>query len=120
MAVRKDLGSVIVQKRGLIRLGDARTVLGVGDGDTLHMWIEDGRIILEPVDLIPRAERYLQASEWSQGLHDALEDIRAGRVKTHESVEALIGDLHRDDADSLHPCLSPCLSHVGPEPAELG
>lgn len=99
MAASRDLGSVIVQKRGLIRLGDARKILGVGEGDTLHMWIQDGRIVLEPVDLIPRAERYLQASEWSQGLRDALEDLGAGRVKTHESVEALIADLHRDDVD---------------------
>ncbi len=99
MAAVEDLGPVTVQKRGLIRLGAAKSALGVDDGDTLHMWIEDGRIVLEPVDLVPRRERYLQSSEWRQALRDALDDLRARRVSSFGSIKDAIEALHQNDAD---------------------
>lgn len=102
MAEREDLGAVTVQKRGLVRLGEARRLLGIEEGDTLHMWVEDGRIILEPVDLVPRSERYLQSAEWAAALRQALDDLRAGRVRRFESADDLIADLHRGHEDQPH------------------
>lgn len=87
---------MVVQKRGLVRLGEARRVLDIKDGDTLQMVIENDRIVLIPVDLVPKSEGYLRNSEWVQGLRAALEDARAGRMKTFESADDLIRDLRGD------------------------
>lgn len=96
--VVRDLGPVVVQQRGLVRLGEARRILGVKDGDTLHMLIENGRIVLVPVDLVPKSERYLQSSAWAEGLRAAVDDVRAGRVKTFDHVDDLMKDLRSDEA----------------------
>ena len=99
MSEPRDLGPVVVQKRGLIRLGTARHLLDIDEGDTLHMWLEDGRIVLEPVDLVPRTERYLATPEWREGLIQALEDLKEGRVQRFNSAKALTEDLSQGDAD---------------------
>lgn len=98
MAVVRDLGPVIIQKRGLVRLGDARKLLGLAEGDTLRMWVDEaGRLVLEPVDLIPRRERYLQTGEWPALLKESLDDLQSGRVERFDSADSIIRELHRAD-----------------------
>jgi len=99
LATERDLGPVVVQRRGLVRLGEARKLLGIADGDILRMWVEDGRIVMEPADLVPRTERYLRQDEWAAMLQASLDDMRAGRMRSHDTVDGLLADLHAPDAN---------------------
>jgi hypothetical protein len=43
----------------------------------------------------PQSWAYFWTRKWQEGEREADEDIKAGRVKTFDSVEELISDLER-------------------------
>jgi len=91
------LGPVQIQKRGLISLTKAKKTLKLKDGDVLEMAIENGRIVLTPVDLVPRDERYLRSEAWTKGIYSALEDLDKGRYQTFDDTKKLLEELQRED-----------------------
>ena len=48
-----------------------------------------------PKKLVDKSQAYFWTKKWQEGEREADEDIKAGRVKTFESVEELISDLER-------------------------
>ena len=46
-----------------------------------------------PKRLVDRSQAYFWTRKWQEGEREADEDIKAGRVKTFDSVEELISDL---------------------------
>jgi len=48
-----------------------------------------------PKKLIDKNQAYFWTKQWQKGEKEAAEDIKAGRVKTFDSVDELIKDLDR-------------------------
>ena len=48
-----------------------------------------------PKKLVDKSQAYFWTRRWQESEREADEDIKAGRVKTFDSVEELISDLER-------------------------
>jgi hypothetical protein len=48
-----------------------------------------------PKKLVDKSQAYFWTRKWQEGERVADEDIKAGRVKTFDSVEELISDLEK-------------------------
>ena len=88
------VGNIIVQKRGVVSLGLLKEHnIPLNDGDIFQVQIEDGRVILIPMKLIPADQTWFWSGEWQKGEKEAEEDIVAERVKSFENAEDLLKDL---------------------------
>jgi len=86
---------VMVQKRGVISLGVLRKHIPLNDGDVFQVELEDGKIILVPMKLIPSDQAWFWSEEWQKGEKEAEADIVSGRVKSFADVEELLEELDR-------------------------
>ncbi len=83
-----------VTRHGQITLpASVRKELGVEEGDLLEIEIIDEKAVLIPKKLVDKSQAYFWTKEWQEAEKEASEDIKAGRVKTFDSVEELIKDL---------------------------
>jgi hypothetical protein len=48
---------------------------------------------MEDDDLVDKSQAYFWTEEWQKGEAEAEADIRAGRIKTFDSVEELLEEL---------------------------
>ena len=55
----------------------------------------DDRAVVTPKKLVDKSQAYFWTEEWQKGEVEAEADIKAGRVKTFDSVEELLEDLDR-------------------------
>jgi AbrB family looped-hinge helix DNA binding protein len=62
-------------------------------GDKLEIHEEDGRLIIEPVSVIPRSQAWFYSEQWQKEELAVEEEIRAGNLKVAESEEELWEDL---------------------------
>jgi AbrB family looped-hinge helix DNA binding protein len=85
-----------VTRHGQITLpSSVRERLGIEEGDLVEIEVEDERAVLVPKKLVDKSQAYFWTRKWQEGEREADEDIKAGRVKTFDSVEELISDLER-------------------------
>ena len=49
-----------------------------------------------PKKLVDKSQAYFWTRRWQEGEREADEDIKAGRVKTFDSVDELIKDLEQE------------------------
>ena len=49
-----------------------------------------------PKKLVDKSQAYFWTRKWQKGEKEAAEDIKAGRVKTFDSVDELIKDLDKE------------------------
>jgi AbrB family looped-hinge helix DNA binding protein len=85
-----------VTRHGQITLpASVRKELGIEEGDLVEIEVVDERAVLMPKKLVDKSQAYFWTKKWQEGEREADEDIKAGRVKTFESVEELISDLER-------------------------
>ncbi len=83
-----------VTRHGQITLpASVRKRLQIEEGDLVEIKVMDEKAILEPKRLVNKSQAYFWTKEWQEAEKEASEDIRAGRVKTFDSVEDLIKDL---------------------------
>ncbi len=73
-----------------------RQALGIEEGDYLQVTVDGNKIVLVPQALVTKLPPVSLSQKGEQMLEEALEDVREGRVKEHDSVEALIEELHDD------------------------
>jgi len=76
-----------------------RRALGIKEGDYLEAEIQGNKLILTPQVFVAKSEPVTLSEQGEQMLEEALDDIRAGRVKEADDVESMIAELHRE-ADS--------------------
>lgn len=77
-----------------------REAVGIAEGDYLQVIVRGNRIILEPQTLVAKLPPVTLSAQGERMLQEALDDVREGRVKEHESVESLIAELHNEtDSD---------------------
>jgi AbrB family looped-hinge helix DNA binding protein len=85
-----------VTRHGQITLPAAvREQLGIEEGDIVEIKVEEERAVLMPKKLIDKSEAYFWTRRWQKAEKEAAEDIKAGRVKTFESVDELIKELEQ-------------------------
>jgi hypothetical protein len=92
-AMGKIIGNIMVQKRGIVSLGLLKKHLPLSDGDIFQVQIEDNKVILVPMKIIPAEQAWFWTKEWKKGEKEAEEDIKAGRVKSFNNVDELVNDL---------------------------
>jgi len=86
-----------VTRHGQITLpASVRKELGIEEGDLIEIEVIDEKAMLMPKRLVDKSQAYFWTRRWQEGEKEANEDIRAGRVKTFDSVEELIRDLEQE------------------------
>jgi len=85
-----------VTRHGQITLpASVRKELGIEEGDLVEIEVMDERAVLMPKKLVDKSQAYFWTKKWQEGEREADEDIKAGQVKTFDSVEELISDLEQ-------------------------
>ena len=70
-----------------------RKELGIKKGDYLDIVKEDDKIVIIPKILIDKVSVNLSA-KGEKMLKEAINDVKKGKVKTHNNVKHFIDDLH--------------------------
>jgi AbrB family looped-hinge helix DNA binding protein len=87
-----------VTRHGQITLpASVRRELGVEKGDLVEIEIVDDRAMLIPKKLVDKGQAYFWTKRWQEGEREADNDIKAGQVRTFDSVEELINDLDQEN-----------------------
>jgi len=83
-----------VTRHGQITLpASVRKELGVAEGDLVEIEIVNEHAVLIPKKLVDKSQTYFWTKEWQEAEREASEDIKAGRVKSFDTVEELFEDL---------------------------
>jgi len=86
-----------VTRHGQITLpASVRRELRVEEGDLVEIKVIDDKAILMPKKLVDKNQAYFWTKRWQEGEREAEEDIKAGQIKTFDSVEELIKDLEQE------------------------
>ena len=86
-----------VTRHGQVTLpASVRKQLGIEEGDLVEIEVEDERAVLMPKKLVDKSQAYFWTKRWQDAEREADEDIKAGRVKTFDSVDELIKDLEQE------------------------
>jgi len=70
--------------------------LNLKPGDTLEIHEENGRLIIEPVAVIPRTQAWFYSEQWQLEEQIVEKEIRSGQLKVAESEEELYTELGLD------------------------
>ncbi len=85
-----------VTRHGQVTLpASIRKKLGINEGDLVELVIEEDKAILLPKKMIDSSQAYFWTKEWQEAEKEATDDIKTGRVKNFNTVEALFEDLDR-------------------------
>jgi AbrB family looped-hinge helix DNA binding protein len=71
-----------------------RKELGIKKGDYLEIIKEDDKIVIIPKILVDKVSVNLSA-KGEEMLREAIDDVKKGKVKTHNNVKHFINDLHK-------------------------
>lgn len=83
---------VTLHGRGTLTVSkELRKKLGIGPGDPLEARVEDGRLILSPVAVVPRAAALSESGK--RKISEAEKDAERGRVKKFASAKSLLKEL---------------------------
>jgi antitoxin MazE len=82
--------TITVSSKGQIALPkEIREALHIETGSQLTPAIRDGKLVLEPVVIIPKSQAWFWTHRWQKKIADSMEDIKKGRVRTFKSVEEM-------------------------------
>jgi antitoxin MazE len=85
-----------VTRHGQITLpASVRKQLGIEEGDLVDIEVEDEKAVLIPMKLVDKSQAYFWTGRWQAEEKEADKDIKAGRVESFPSVDALIEDLEK-------------------------
>ncbi|MBU3179180.1 AbrB/MazE/SpoVT family DNA-binding domain-containing protein [Clostridium estertheticum] len=62
-------------------------------GDNIDINIENDKIVIKPVVIIPKAQAWFWSKEWQQRESQAEKDIENGQVEKFNSTQELFEDL---------------------------
>ena len=83
-----------VTRHGQVTLpASVRKRLGISEGDLVEVVVQDDKAVLLPKKMIDSSQAYFWTKEWQEVEKEASEDIKAGRVKTFDTVQELLSDL---------------------------
>lgn len=67
--------------------------LNLKAGDNIEINVEDNKLILKPVVVVPKEQAWFWDKEWQQAEKQAEKDITNGKVKKFNSAQELFDDL---------------------------
>ena len=83
-----------VTRHGQITLpASMRKQLGIEEGDLGEIEVVGETAVLVPKKLVDKSQAYFWTAQWQQAEKEAEDDIKAGRVRTFDSVDELLEDL---------------------------
>jgi bifunctional DNA-binding transcriptional regulator/antitoxin component of YhaV-PrlF toxin-antitoxin module len=84
-----------LSRDGQVKLSsDLRRVLGLRNGEYLHVKVVGHSLVLTPQKLIDQDQAYFWSEEWQAAERAAQQDIDAGRIETFSTVDELVRDLN--------------------------
>ena len=79
---------IFVQRRNLISLPrEIRDVLDINEGDVLDIRLEDNKIVIEPMKLIPSSQAYFWNEKAQNDMMEAKKDIESGNVREFKNIK---------------------------------
>jgi len=82
---------IFVQKRNLISLPrEIREHLNINEGDVLDIRMENNKIIIEPMKLVPSSQAYFWSDKIQSDMLEAKNDVDSGNVREFNSVNEFL------------------------------
>jgi AbrB family looped-hinge helix DNA binding protein len=82
---------IFVQKRNLISLPrEIREHLNINEGDVLDIRMENNKIIIEPMKLVPSSQAYFWSDKVQSDMLEAKNDVDSGNVREFNSVNEFL------------------------------
>ncbi len=72
-----------------------RKALNIEEGDYLNIEIDHNKVTLTPQTIMDKIPSVALSKKGEQMLNEALQDVKAGKVKEFKNVRELIKDLHK-------------------------
>lgn len=97
--IRKGVIVMLTQLRGRSQITIPKSIietLGLKEGDNLNIEIENGKIIVKPVVMVPKDQAWFWTDGWQLAEKEIDEDIKVGKIKTANNIDELMKDL-RDE-----------------------
>jgi len=92
----EEMDLVKVRGKAQITLpANIRKALGINEGDYLEAEIKDNKVVLIPQMVTAKFESVELSKKGEQMLKESIEDVKKGRVKEFDNVEALITSLKK-------------------------
>lgn len=89
------IGNIMVQKRGVVSLGLLKDHMPLKDGDIFQVQLENGKIVLVPMKLVPAEQAWFWTDKWQEGEKEADDNIKTGKVKSFDNIDDLLEDLDK-------------------------
>ena len=89
------LGTATVREKGRITIPQSiREVMHLEDGQVMQfVFIDESTIALRPVYVVDRDQAWIMKPEWQERIMEGIDDLRAGRSRTHKSDEDFLAAL---------------------------
>lgn len=89
------IGNIMVQKRSVVSLGLLKDHMPLKDGDIFQVQLENGKIVLVPMKLVPAEQAWFWTDKWQEGEKEADDNINTGKVKSFNNIDDLLEDLDK-------------------------
>jgi len=82
---------IFVQKRNLISLPkDIRKQLDINEGDVLDVRMDNNKIIIEPMKLVPSSQAYFWSDTVQNDMLEAKKDVNSGDVREFKNISEFL------------------------------
>ncbi|MGI6649639.1 MAG: AbrB/MazE/SpoVT family DNA-binding domain-containing protein [Bacillota bacterium] len=82
---------IFVQKRNLISIPrDIRKQLNIKEGDVLDVKVDNNRIIIEPMKLVPSSQAYFWSETTQNDMLEAKNDVDSGNVREFNTINQFL------------------------------
>jgi AbrB family looped-hinge helix DNA binding protein len=82
---------IFVQKRNLISLPrDIREQLNINEGDVLDIRMDNNKIIIEPMKLVPTSQAYFWSDTVQNDMLEAKNDVDSGNTREFNTVSEFL------------------------------
>lgn len=78
---------IFVQRRNLISIPrEIREQLNINEGDVLDVKMDNNKIIIEPMKLVPSSQAYFWTETAQNDMLEAKNDIKSGNVREFNTI----------------------------------
>ena len=82
---------IFVQKRNLISIPrDIREQLNINEGDVLDVKMDNNRIIIEPMKLVPSSQAYFWSEATQNDMLEAKNDVDSSNVREFNTINEFL------------------------------
>jgi len=82
---------IFVQKRNLISLPrEIREQLNINEGDVLDIRMDNNKIIIEPMKLVPSSQAYFWSDKIQKDMLEAKNDVDSGNVREFKTISEFL------------------------------